>query len=596
MATAGGRQLTLFQCCIPDSHDGDGDGDHGTGTKRVRLSPRTDDQSSNSESDADSEPLGAGIGCESDDSYHFPRNQTNNITLKNPIGPTNLVINSSPAPAATSTVNQSACVNSPSDIASTPAFPPIQPTRIKYPITVISGKSRSFNPSWYTAYPWLEYSTERDACYCYSCRLFGCGSGSKCEKTFTVVGFRDWKHATGKSGVLSKHDRSSAHRQSVVAWNQYKSNTQHKNSIADQLGIARTEQISRNRHYIKTLAEIVLLCSHQEIALRGHREGEESMNKGNYLEILNVIALHDPVINERLKNGPKHAKYTSPDIQNTLIHVMGGMVQESICSSVRKAGVYTILADETKDCSKKEQLAIVLRYVDVEAVKLFEHFLTYVEATSLDAHSLSEFILNALRKNGLDPECIVSQGYDGASVMSGRCAGVQQYVCEIVPHATYVHCYAHCLNLVLVDSTKRVSEASDFIETLYVFLSRSVTHAIFLKKQSELQPDRPQRQLQRLSDTRWSCRFLAVDALCSTFESVLATLEEIANGEDRSRAIEATGIWTQVQTLKFLISLITFWRIFSCTKSLSDQLQSRQLDLAKAADLVLATKSTLKEF
>ena len=45
MATAGGRQLTLFQCCIPDSHDGDGDGDHGTGTKRVRLSPRTDDQS-----------------------------------------------------------------------------------------------------------------------------------------------------------------------------------------------------------------------------------------------------------------------------------------------------------------------------------------------------------------------------------------------------------------------------------------------------------------------------------------------------------------------------------------------------------------------
>ena len=98
------------------------------------------------------------------------------------------------------------------------------------------------------------------------------------------------------------------------------------------------------------------------------------MNKGNYLEILNLIALHDPVINERLKNGPKHAKYISPHIQNALIHVMGGTVQESICSFVRKAGVYTILADKTKDCSKKEQLAIVLRYVDVEAVKLFENF------------------------------------------------------------------------------------------------------------------------------------------------------------------------------------------------------------------------------
>ena len=271
---------------------------------------------------------------------------------------------------------------------------------------------------------------------------------------------------------------------------------------------------------------------------------------------------------------------------------------EQFCSSVRKAGAYMVLADETKDCSKKEQLAIVVRYVDVEAVKLFEHFLTYVEATALDADSLSAFILDALRKNQLDPECIVSQGYDGASVMSGRCAGVQQKICEVVPHAAYVHCYAHCLNLVLVDSTKSISEASDFfslMETLYVFLSRSITHAIFLQKQSELQPNKPQRQLQRLSDTRWSCRYLAVDAVCSTFDSVLATLEEIA-GEDRTRATEATGIWTQVQTFKFLVSLITFWRILSCTKSLSDQLQSREMDLAKAADLVLATISTLKEF
>ena len=81
-----------------------------------------------------------------------------------------------------------------------------------------------------------------------------------------------------------------------------------------------------------------------------------------------------------------------------------------------------------------------------------------MEATSLDACSLSEFILNSLRENGIDPKCIVSQGYDGASVMSGHCAGVQRYICDIVPHATYVHCYAHCLNLVLVDSTKRVCE------------------------------------------------------------------------------------------------------------------------------------------
>ena len=320
-----------------------------------------------------------------------------------------------------------------------------------------------FNPAWYKVYPWLEYSIQRDAGYCYSCHLFGSGLGSKCEKSFTLVGFKDWKHATGKGGVLSKHNSSYAHRNSVISWKQYKINSYRKTSISDRLEISRTEQVAQNRHYFRTLAEIILLCIHQEIALRSHREGEESRNRGNFL---NLIAIHDPVINERLKNGPKNAKYTSPDIQNTLINVMGRMVQESICSSVCKAGTYTILADETKDCSKKEQLAIVVRYVDVEAVKLLEHVFTYVEATALDSSSLSAFILNALRKNQLDPECIVSQGYDGASVMSGRCAGVQQKICEVVPHTAYVHCYAHCLN---VDSTKSVFKASNFFSLMLCF-------------------------------------------------------------------------------------------------------------------------------
>ena len=31
--------------------------------------------------------------------------------------------------------------------------------------------------------------------------------------------------------------------------------------------------------------------------------------------------------------------------------------------------------------------------------------------------------------------------------MSGHCAGVQQKICEVVPLAIYVHCYAHYLNL-----------------------------------------------------------------------------------------------------------------------------------------------------
>ena len=111
---------------------------------------------------------------------------------------------------------------------------------------------------------------------------------------------------------------------------------------------------------MKILCEIILLCSNQEIALRGHRENEASANKRNFIEILNLVTRHDGVVSSRLSHLPKNAIYTSPKIQNDLLHVMAGMVHKKITLAVQNAGIFSILADESKDISKQEQLVIVL--------------------------------------------------------------------------------------------------------------------------------------------------------------------------------------------------------------------------------------------
>ena len=74
------------------------------------------------------------------------------------------------------------------------------------------------------------------------------------------------------------------------------------------------------------------------------------------------------------------------------------------------------------------------------------------------------------------------------------------------------------------------------------------------------------------------------------------TLEIISNGSDHSKAIEARGLLQQLKQFKFLLTLIMFDRLLSCTNSLSQQLQDRKIDLSKAADLVFATIETLEEF
>ena len=134
------------------------------------------------------------------------------------------------------------------------------------------------------------------------------------------------------------------------------------------------------------------------------------------------------------------------------------------------------------------------------------------------------------------------------------------------------------------------------MELLYLFMSNIKVHPVYLEKQKVLHPTKQIRQLPRLSDTRWTCRYFAVDAVCHTFDSILATLEDVSAGQDRQKAVEANGILLQIKQFKFLLLLFIFDRILSCTKSLSDQLQSKTIDMAKAADLVSATVEVLKEF
>ena len=130
-------------------------------------------------------------------------------------------------------------------------------------------------------------------------------------------------------------------------------------------------------------------------------------------------------------------------------------------------------------------------------------------------------------------------------------------------------------------------------------MSTSKAHIVFIEKQKENHPGKQAKELQRLSDTRWACRSLALDAIASTYmyDSVIATLQHIAYIV-KTKAIQAIGLVHQVHTFKFLASLIIFQRLMSVTDGLSDQLQSKTIDLSYTTGLVLSTTatSTLKDF
>ena len=127
-------------------------------------------------------------------------------------------------------------------------------------------------------------------------------------------------------------------------------------------------------------------------------------------------------------------------------------------------------------------------------------------------------------------------------------------------------------------------------------MSTSKAHIFYVQKQVELHPCKQPRELQRLSDTRWTCRYTLLDSICTTFDAILLTLEIIGNRSDKTKGIEAVGLYNHIHSFEFLSCLVIFTHITGMTKLLSDQLQSSILDLTSATDLVLSTMDTLKQF
>ena len=174
-------------------------------------------------------------------------------------------------------------ITQPHDLASSVNDNPVQPQLRSYQKTRISDRNCSFAARWYQLYPFIEYSVQKDAIYCYSCRLFPSLSAPT-DTAFTHNGFRNWKKIGEK---LKKHSESRSHKDSMTKWTAYKQ-TEATSTVADQLVSQRRATIAANRRYITFLAKIAVLCARQGISLRGHDETSTSSNKGNFVEIFGI--------------------------------------------------------------------------------------------------------------------------------------------------------------------------------------------------------------------------------------------------------------------------------------------------------------------
>ena len=383
---------------------------------------------------------------------------------------------------------------------------------------------RSFQLEWYSKKDWLCGSIIRNGCFCWPCLLFKLGvSQSWTERGYTNLG-----------NVLSdgkKHEKSTAHLEAYKMWKTY--------DVSERVDVmfsrARREEIERhndevrqNRGMLRTLSEAVLYLSRQELPFRGHDESSNSLNRGNYRELLESFAKFDTVFERRLhgKVGKSERGNTgvftgvSGDTQNDLIECIDSVIQDQIDEEVQQCTFLSAQVDETTDVSTKEQLSVIIRLDKKDDV--VERFLKFYNVSSdRTAPSISSIVKDVFSHCGDSIlNKLIMQTYDGASVMSGHISGVQTLVRADYPFAYFFHCAAHRLNLVLCQSTSSIPLVRVFFANMAAFS----TFASNNPKRKELLHSNG-IDIPKPGETRWYYHSRTISVLYDKYKTLLDLLE-----------------------------------------------------------------------
>ncbi|XP_042065401.1 zinc finger MYM-type protein 1-like [Salvia splendens] len=217
---------------------------------------------------------------------------------------------------------------------------------------------------------------------------------------------------------------------------------------------------------------------------------------------------------------------TSPSVQKDMANACAVETTLDILGELGDRH-FSILVDESRDCSTKEQMAIVIRFVNKDG-QIIERFLALVHVKKTTSVCLKEAIDSVFAKFKLSLSRLRGQGYDGTSNMRGECNGLKALILKENPSAWYVHCFAHQLQLVCVAVCKTNQYVCDFFSYLISIVTtcgssckradmiRQIEHdrLVEMIENGEIGTGRGQNQetsLKRPGDTRWGSHYVTVD-------------------------------------------------------------------------------------
>ena len=166
------------------------------------------------------------------------------------------------------------------------------------------------------------------------------------------------------------------------------------------------------------------------------------------------------------------------------VNALGTLVEESLLKQLHNVPYFfSIMADECTDVTTIEELTICCRWVESGVPE--EHFIEILPLKKANAESICSALVEYNRETNIQLGRLIGMGFDGAATFSGDKTGVQRSLKELSPHALFVHCRCHVLQLPSVqaaNATPGIKHVYTNLMTLWKFFHYSPKRAESLKE------------------------------------------------------------------------------------------------------------------
>ncbi|XP_058181281.1 uncharacterized protein LOC131299720 [Rhododendron vialii] len=380
--------------------------------------------------------------------------------------------------------------------------------------------------------------------------LNGDQGGGDC---FVGEEYTNWK----KKRRLKTHERSinGAHRQAQKKCQDLLNQKQHIEIVFSKLS-----DDAKRDYKVRLTASIdcARFLLRQGLSFRGRDESELSNNQGNFLELLKFLCVQNENVRAvSLKNALENLKLTSPKIQKDICNAAAIETTNAIMEELGDE-FFSILLDDSRDVSTKEQMAVALRYVDKRGC-MVERFVGIKHVTSTNALPL---------KNAIED---LFSTHNGASNMQGEFNGLK----SLILRENESSCKCR--------DALRENRAAQIIKALSL---GDITSGKGLNQGTTLS---------RASDTRWGSHYGTLLSVVTMFDSVIDVLDVVVEDASSSdQKLEAFRLLKGMQSFDFVFNLHLMKSVLGITNDLSQALQRKEHGIYNAMTQVQICKQRLQ--